>query len=116
MCTCRLDSSRLLKKKRYDPIVKIVGDIFNLCVRCPDCSNYIIVALVEQMLALHKQRAAAHIAADREMCQRQIDATDAQIDAVVYALPQGVDGGGDTDCRGRVGAEGVWIAKTAKGN
>jgi hypothetical protein len=45
-----------------------------------------IVALVEQMLALHKQRAAARTAADREMFQRQIDATDAQINAVVYAL------------------------------
>jgi hypothetical protein len=45
-----------------------------------------VIALVEQMLALHKQRASAHTAADREMCQRQIDATDAQIDALVYAL------------------------------
>jgi hypothetical protein len=45
-----------------------------------------IVALVEQMLALHKQRAAAQTAADREMYQRQIDATDTQIDALVYAL------------------------------
>jgi hypothetical protein len=45
-----------------------------------------VVALVEQMLALHKQRASARTAADREMCQRQIDATDAQIDALVYAL------------------------------
>ena len=45
-----------------------------------------LIALVEQMLDLHKQRAAAHTAADRELIQRQIDATDAQIDAVVYAL------------------------------
>ena len=45
-----------------------------------------MVALVEQMLELHKQRAAAQTAADREMYQRQIDATDAQIDALVYAL------------------------------
>ncbi len=45
-----------------------------------------IVALVEQMRALHKQRATARTAADRELYQRQIDATDAQINAVVYAL------------------------------
>ncbi|MEW5721274.1 MAG: TaqI-like C-terminal specificity domain-containing protein [Chloroflexota bacterium] len=45
-----------------------------------------VVALVEQMLELHKQRAAAQTAADRELFQRQIDATDAQIDALVYAL------------------------------
>ena len=31
------------------------------------------------------------------MYQRQIDATDEQINALVYALPQGVDGGGDQD-------------------
>jgi len=66
--------------------LKTVGDIQNLCNRGLDCSNYSIVALVEQVLALHKQRAAAQTAADREMFQRQIDATDAQIDAVVYAL------------------------------
>jgi len=45
-----------------------------------------IVALVEQMLELRKQLSAAHTAADREMYQRQIDATDTEIDALVYAL------------------------------
>ena len=40
-------------------------------------------------------RGSKIFAHDREMYQRQIDATDAQIDALVYALPQGVDGGGD---------------------
>ena len=45
-----------------------------------------VVALVQQMLELHKQLAAAQTAADREMYQRQIDATDTQIDALVYAL------------------------------
>ena len=38
-----------------------------------------IVALVTQMLELHPRlRAAAQAAADREMLQRQIDATDKQ--------------------------------------
>lgn len=45
-----------------------------------------MVALVTQMLELHKQLRAARIAADREMLQRQIDATDEQINALVYAL------------------------------
>ncbi len=45
-----------------------------------------MVTLVTQMLALHKQLRAARIAADREMLQRQIDATDEQINALVYAL------------------------------
>jgi hypothetical protein len=45
-----------------------------------------IVALVEQMLALHQRLRAAQTAADRELLQRQIDATDAEIDALVYEL------------------------------
>jgi len=39
------------------------------------------------MLDLPKRLVAAQTAHDREMVQRQIDATDAQIDALVYALP-----------------------------
>ncbi|MBI5650048.1 MAG: N-6 DNA methylase [Chloroflexi bacterium] len=45
-----------------------------------------IVALVEQMLALHKSRASAQTETDREIYQRQIDATDRAIDALVYEL------------------------------
>jgi hypothetical protein len=45
-----------------------------------------MVALVTQMLELHPRLRAAQTAADRELLQRQIDATDAQIDALVYEL------------------------------
>lgn len=45
-----------------------------------------VVALVDLMLALHQRLHAAQTAADRELLQRQIDATDAQIDALVYEL------------------------------
>jgi hypothetical protein len=45
-----------------------------------------MVGLVQRMLALHKQLAAASISADRTLYQRQIDATDRQIDALVYDL------------------------------
>jgi len=45
-----------------------------------------MVALVEQMLALHKKLAAATIPADKELYQRQIETTDRQIDALVYEL------------------------------
>ncbi|MBI4785741.1 MAG: N-6 DNA methylase [Chloroflexi bacterium] len=45
-----------------------------------------MVALVTQMLQLHARLAAAQTAADRELLQRQIDATDAQIDALVYQM------------------------------
>jgi hypothetical protein len=45
-----------------------------------------MVALVEQMLALHKQLAAAKLANEKEALQRQIQATDRQIDTLVYEL------------------------------
>ncbi|MCX7013832.1 MAG: hypothetical protein NTW86_14985 [Candidatus Sumerlaeota bacterium] len=39
-----------------------------------------MAALVERMLALHKQLQAARTGHDQTLLQRQIDATDAQID------------------------------------
>ena len=45
-----------------------------------------MVALVERMLELHKKLAAATIPADKQLYQRQIEATDRQIDALVYEL------------------------------
>lgn len=45
-----------------------------------------IVALVEQMLDLHKRLAAAQDAGEQERLQRVIDSTDQQIDALVYEL------------------------------
>ncbi|PYJ64959.1 MAG: restriction endonuclease subunit M, partial [Verrucomicrobia bacterium] len=45
-----------------------------------------MVSLVERMLALHKELAEAKTAHDKTNIQRQIDATDAQIDKLVYDL------------------------------
>lgn len=45
-----------------------------------------IVKLVEKMLALHQQLAAAKTPQDTNILQRQIDATDKQIDQLVYQL------------------------------
>jgi len=45
-----------------------------------------MVALVDRMLELHHKLAAASIPADKELYQRQIVATDRQIDALVYEL------------------------------
>jgi len=45
-----------------------------------------MVGLVERMLELHKQQAAARMPADRELYARQIEATDREIDALVYEL------------------------------
>jgi hypothetical protein len=48
-----------------------------------------MVQLVEAMLALHRHKAAAHTQAEQDLFQRQIKATDRQIDALVYELPAG---------------------------
>jgi hypothetical protein len=45
-----------------------------------------IVILVDSMLALHAQLAAAKSVAQKAIMQRQIDATDAEIDRLVYDL------------------------------
>ncbi|RLT40841.1 MAG: restriction endonuclease subunit M, partial [Chloroflexi bacterium] len=45
-----------------------------------------MVALVQRMLDLHKQLSAASLPHSAELLQRQIDATDRQIDRLVYAL------------------------------
>ena len=45
-----------------------------------------IVSLVDSMLSLHKHLAAAKSEAQRMVIQRQIDATDAEIDRLVYDL------------------------------
>ncbi len=45
-----------------------------------------MVALVERMLELHRKLAAAAIPTDKKLYQRQIEATDRQIDALVYEL------------------------------
>jgi len=45
-----------------------------------------IVALTERVLELLRKLAGAFILADKNLYQRQIEATDRQIDALVYEL------------------------------
>ncbi len=45
-----------------------------------------MVGLVERMLTLHKDKAAARLATEKNMIQQQIEQADAQIDKLVYAL------------------------------
>ena len=45
-----------------------------------------MVAVVKRMLGLHKKLHAATIPADKNLYQRQIEATDEEIDALVYEL------------------------------
>lgn len=45
-----------------------------------------VVSLVEQMLELHKKLGNAKLSSEKEMIQRRIDATDEEIDRLVYDL------------------------------
>ncbi|MGB7571233.1 MAG: hypothetical protein WBL87_05700 [Methanothrix sp.] len=45
-----------------------------------------MVTLVDQMLSLHKQLQEARTPHEQTSLQRQIEATDSQIDALVYEL------------------------------
>jgi hypothetical protein len=45
-----------------------------------------MVQLVEAMLALHRHKAAARTQAEQDLYQRQIEATDREIDLLVYEL------------------------------
>ncbi len=70
-----------------------VGDIRNLPIRTIDFTDPAdvkrhdrMVSLVESMLDLHKQLAAAQRPDHKEQLDRQIAATDRQIDALVYEL------------------------------
>ena len=58
-----------------------------------------LVSLVVQMLELHKLLAAARTGHERTALERQIEATDGQIDRLVYELLW-THGGGDRYCAG----------------
>ncbi len=45
-----------------------------------------MLSLVEQMIDLHRNLTASHIPDDKKLYQRQVAATDAQIDKLVYEL------------------------------
>jgi len=68
-------------------------NVARLPIRTPDFATSAersrhdrLVALVQQMLDLHKELAAAKTPAAQTALQRQIDATDRQIDQLVYQL------------------------------
>ncbi|MBU4211424.1 MAG: restriction endonuclease subunit R, partial [Verrucomicrobia bacterium] len=84
--------AKSVTNKRSIAQVKKV-DLDQLPIRIIDFSNPAdkschdrMVALVEQMLALHKQLAAAKTPQEQTALSRQITATDAQIDRLVYEL------------------------------
>ncbi|MDO8263929.1 MAG: N-6 DNA methylase [Gallionella sp.] len=64
----------------------LVSDLKDLPIVFDPHKHDKLVALVEKMLALHQQLTAAKTPQDTTLLQRQIDATDKQIDQLVYAL------------------------------
>ncbi|MEN6488210.1 MAG: N-6 DNA methylase [Smithella sp.] len=80
------------EQARVFPEVKPI-QLFKLPIRSIDFSNHgdkqmhdRMVQLVEQMLALNKQLPEAKTSHEQIIIQRQIDATDRQIDKMVYEL------------------------------
>lgn len=55
-------------------------------VRPQVIEHRLLIALVDAMLSLHKRLAAEQLPQRREQVQREIDATDRQIDQLVYQL------------------------------
>ena len=77
---------------RFKSITAAVGpnssgrcNCFGLAKR-PRLRHDRMVELVERMLDLHKRLAAAQTPHEKDLLQRQIAATDAQIDRLVYEL------------------------------
>jgi type I restriction-modification system DNA methylase subunit len=65
----------------------MIRDILQFPIPTPDKSLHDrMVEMVEEMLTLHKQLASAKTEHEKTALQRQIDATDKQIDALVYEL------------------------------
>ncbi|MDQ1350038.1 MAG: hypothetical protein QG657_339 [Acidobacteriota bacterium] len=75
---------RLISQKSH--ILKF--PVYNIKVDSPDNkARYMqMVQLVKSILKMHTNKAKASTQHDQEMIQRQIEATDRQIDALVYEL------------------------------
>jgi hypothetical protein len=83
VCLTNKESIAQVKKVQLDqlPIRRI-----DHAKNAEEAAHDRIVALVSSMLALHKQLAAAKSVLQKAIMQRQIDATDAEIDRLVYDL------------------------------
>jgi hypothetical protein len=84
------DISPAFQLRRYAWSAKLplsgLSDFEELANSADRASHDRMVKLVEQMLALHRQLAAAKTAYEQTSAQRQIEATDRQIDRLVYEL------------------------------
>ena len=83
--SCRSPSSPISTSSRSTTAAASRSPI-NLSDRADKTRHDRMVSLVERMLELHKRLHDAGSDSEREVMQRQIDATDRQIDALVYEL------------------------------
>jgi DNA-binding protein H-NS len=65
---------------------KVPVRVINFSDKLDKAAHDRMVKLVEQMLELHKKLAAARTPQEQTALERQIAATDTQIDALVYEL------------------------------
>ena len=75
-----------IRREFIDPFFIALGWDVNNTKGYAEAGQDKMVGLVEGMLGLHKKLAGAKTAHEKTMIQRQIDATDKQIDRLVYAL------------------------------
>ena len=79
-------SSSMIAQKDDFPQVTISGLADLPLPKAEDTNTARLSGLVEEMLALYKQLAAAKTDHEKSVLQRQIDATDRKIDQLVYEL------------------------------
>jgi hypothetical protein len=70
----------------YQYMEKVPVRVINISDKADKAAHDRIVTLVERMLELHRQLAAARTPQERTALERQITATDAEIDRLVYDL------------------------------
>ncbi len=81
-----LESGRVLAQVKPTVLNQLPIRVVDPTNKAEHAAHEKLVALVEKMLAFHHQLAAAKTPQDATPLQRQIDATDKQIDQLVYTL------------------------------
>ncbi len=80
------DQKQTFPKIKKLAILSVPIPIINFSKPAEKAKHDKMVSLVESMLTLHKDKAAARLGQEKAMLQQQIEATDAQIDRLVYEL------------------------------
>lgn len=80
------DNKETFPKVKKDALLSIPIPKIDFDQSSEKASHDRVVLMVERMMALHKQLASARTPHERSLLQRQIDATDKQIDKRVYEL------------------------------